>query len=117
MKTKILLFISILLAVNSTIVHAQEKTKRDVINTLKKVADNVVKQSTYLYFDRSTGQMIDNIQQYGYNRNIQPQSDLNKWVYSNGVNHMAFNALTEVIDDETPDLVVGPGPGWPKKEV
>jgi len=100
MKTKILLFISILLAVNSTIVHAQEKTKRDVINTLKKVADNVVKQSTYLYFDRSTGQMIDNIQQYGYNRNIQPQSDLNKWVYSNGVNHMAFNALTEVIDDE-----------------
>jgi unsaturated rhamnogalacturonyl hydrolase len=99
MKTKILIFVSFFLFLNAEI-YAQNVTRENVINTLKKVADNVVKQSTYLYYNRSTGEMINDIQKYGYNRNIQPQSDLNKWVYSNGVIHMAFNSLSELIDDE-----------------
>lgn len=100
MKIMNLKIIAILLAFNSATICAQELTKSQVANTLGKVADNVVKQSTHLYYDRSTGEMIDNIQQYGYNKNVQPQSDLNKWVYSNGVIHIAFNALAEFIEDE-----------------
>lgn len=72
----------------------------EVIRSAQRVADYTLKNTTYLYFDRSKGTMTDNIEAYGYNQNIIPQSIYNRWAYANGVLHIAFNSLgTEIKED------------------
>ncbi|MDR0565867.1 MAG: glycoside hydrolase family 88 protein [Prevotellaceae bacterium] len=65
------------------------------MNTVKKVADNVIKNTTYLYYDKEAGELITDLQKYGYNRNVTPQSGYNDWKYWNGVVHIGFNRLGE----------------------
>jgi len=76
--------------------YAFAQTKQDVLNAVKKVADNVVKNTTYMYYDRATGELVPDIQKYGYNRNVVPQNGYNDWKYWNGVIHIGFNKLGEV---------------------
>lgn len=99
MKARIsnLIFFLLTLCFTNT---AQVPVRNDVLNTVKKVADNVLKNATFLYYDQATGIMIDDIQKYGYNRNVVPQSSFNRWKYANGVMHIAFNALGEVVKEE-----------------
>ncbi|MDR3366258.1 MAG: glycoside hydrolase family 88 protein [Prevotellaceae bacterium] len=85
----------LILAAMSAAAAAQPLTKQNVLNTVKKVADNVVKNTTYLYYDRETGELIADLQQHGYNRNVTPQNGYNDWKYWNGVIHIAFNRLGE----------------------
>ncbi|MDR3250732.1 MAG: glycoside hydrolase family 88 protein [Tannerella sp.] len=86
---------AIVLAFMSIPCFAQNLSKREVMNTVKRVADNVVKNTTYLYFDRETGDLIPDLRKYGYNKNVVPQNGYNDWKYWNGVIHIAFNALGE----------------------
>jgi rhamnogalacturonyl hydrolase YesR len=79
----------------STPVCAQNLSRQDVLNTVKKVADNVVKNTTYLYYDRETGALIADLQKYSYNRHVTPQSGYNDWKYWNGVVHIGLNRLGE----------------------
>jgi rhamnogalacturonyl hydrolase YesR len=88
-------FFYFILTMMSSAVFAQNLTKQDVLNTVRKVADNVVKNTTYLYYDRETGVLITDLQKYGYNRNVVPQSGYNDWKYWNGVIHIGFNRLGE----------------------
>jgi hypothetical protein len=64
----------ILLAFMSISAFAQDLSKLDVINTVKKVADHVIKNTTYLYYNRATGDLISDLQKYGYNKNVVPQN-------------------------------------------
>jgi len=73
--------------------HSQNLRKEDVISSLTKVADNVVKNTTYLYYDKATGDLIPDLTRHGYNKNIVPQSNYNDWKYWNGVIHIGFNHL------------------------
>jgi len=84
-----------MLALISMSAYAQSLTKKDVLNTVKKVADNVIKNTTYLYYDRATGELISDISKYGYNKSIVPQNGYNDWKYWNGVIHIGFNRLGE----------------------
>jgi rhamnogalacturonyl hydrolase YesR len=81
-------------------IFAQHLSKQDVLNTVKKVADNVIKNTTYLYYDKEAGVLIAELQKYGYNRNVTPQSGYNDWKYWNGVIHIGFNRLGEETDVE-----------------
>lgn len=72
----------------------------DVIRSVQKVADYTLRNTTYLYFDRSTGTMINDLEAYGYNKNVTSQSIYNRWAYANGVLHIAFNSLGKVINEE-----------------
>ena len=85
----------IMLTMTSVSAHAQNFSKQDVLNTVRKVADHVVKNTTYLYYDRATGEMITDIRKYGYNKNVVPQCGYNDWKYWNGVIHIGFNRLGE----------------------
>lgn len=98
-RFKLMQFLVIIIF-STNMVIAQNLTRNDVLETLKNIADNTIKRSTYLYFDMETGAIIQDIQESGYNKNVIPQNDLNKWHYSNGVVHMAFNSLAEIIDEE-----------------
>ncbi len=86
LHTYFLLFISATL-------FSQTLTKQEVMSSVRKLADNVVKNTTYLYFDRGTGNLISDLQTYGYNKNIVPQNGYNEWRYWNGVIQIGFNAL------------------------
>lgn len=77
----------------SAALFSQTITKQEVMNSVRKVADNIIKNTTYLYYDRNTGDLISNLQKYGYNKNIVPQNGYNDWKYWNGVIHIGFNAL------------------------
>ncbi|MDR0572867.1 MAG: glycoside hydrolase family 88 protein [Tannerella sp.] len=88
-------FYYFILTMMSTSVFAQNLTKQDVLNTVGKVADNVIKNTTCLYYDRETGELIADLQKYGYNRNVVPQNGYNDWKYWNGVIHIGFNRLGE----------------------
>ncbi len=79
----------------STFAFAQKVSKQEVLNTIKKVADNVIKNTTYMYYDRAAGEMVPDIQKYGYNKNVVPQNGYNDWKYWNGVIHIGFNMLGE----------------------
>lgn len=91
------LLISLTLMITST-GFSQSLKKETVLTSLTKVADNVVKNTTYLYYDKETGKQIQNLTQYGYNKNIVPQSDYNDWKYWNGVIHIGFNQLGKVTE-------------------
>lgn len=73
----------------------QKVTKQDVMNTIKKVANHVVINTTYMYYDRSTGAMVTDLQKHGYTRNVVPQNGYNDWKYWNGVIHIGFDRLGE----------------------
>ncbi len=88
---KILFTLAFLLAI--TTAFPQTITRQDVMNSVCRVADHVVKNTTYLYFDKSTGALINDLQKYGYNRNVVPQNGYNDWRYWNGVLHIGFNVL------------------------
>ena len=84
-----------LLCFMSTFCFAQNVSKSEVLSAVKRVANNVIKNTTYLYYDRATGELIPDIQKYGYNRNVVPQNGYNDWKYWNGVIHIGFNMLGE----------------------
>jgi len=77
----------------ATTTYSQLPSRNDVIGSVKKVADNVIKNTTYLYYDGSTGELIGDLQKYGYNKNVVPQNGYNDWKYWNGVIHIGINAL------------------------
>lgn len=81
------------LIVLTVTVFSQTVTKQEVMSSVRKVADNVIKNTTYLYWDKSTGDVISDLQKYGYNKNIVSQNGYNDWKYWNGVIHIGFNAL------------------------
>lgn len=83
----------VIIIVLSTSAFAQTVSKQEIMSSVQKVANNVIKNTTYLYFDRSTGNMISDLQKYGYNKNIVTQNGYNEWKYWNGVIHIGFNAL------------------------
>ncbi|MDR1341667.1 MAG: glycoside hydrolase family 88 protein [Prevotellaceae bacterium] len=85
----------ILTMMMSTAALAQNLSKQSVLNTVGKVADNVVKNTTYLYYDKGTGELVANLQKHGYNRQVVPQNGYNDWKYWNGVIHIGFNRLGE----------------------
>ena len=80
-------------------VFSQTVTKIEVLNSVCKVADNVIKNTTYLYFDKVTGDLISDLHKYGYNKNVTPQNGYNDWKYWNGVIHIGFNALGKETND------------------
>ncbi|MDR2472472.1 MAG: glycoside hydrolase family 88 protein [Tannerella sp.] len=84
-----------IIAVLSGSASAQNFSKQDVLNVVRRVADNVVRNTTYLYYDRETGEKIADLQKYGFNKNVIPQSGYNDWRYWNGVIQIAFNRLGE----------------------
>ena len=73
--------------------YAQKPTKAEVLNTVKRVADHVIKGTTFLYYNKAEGVFISDLQKFGYNKNIVPQNGYNDWKYWNGVIHIGFNAL------------------------
>jgi len=89
---------SFILAVNVSFISAQEANRNSHLQIVEKVADNILQDATYLYFDNSTGKLIDDIQEYGYNPHVNFQSEYNWWRYSNGVLHIAFNELGKETD-------------------
>lgn len=80
-------------------VFSQTVTRQEVIGSVRKVADNVIRNTTYLYYDTNTGDLISDLQKYGYNKNIVPQNGYNDWRYWNGVIHIGFNALGKEIKE------------------
>ncbi|MDR2621486.1 MAG: glycoside hydrolase family 88 protein [Dysgonamonadaceae bacterium] len=84
-----------ILTILSAPVFAQNLSKQSVLGTVQKVADNVVKNTTYLYYDKGTGELITDLQKHGYNSNVAPQNGYNDWKYWNGVIHIGFNRLGE----------------------
>jgi rhamnogalacturonyl hydrolase YesR len=89
------LYYFILTMMMSTPVFAQNLSKQSVLNAIGKVADNVVKNTTYLYYDRGTGELVADLQKHGYNRQVVPQNGYNDWKYWNGVIHIGLNRLGE----------------------
>lgn len=59
-------------------VFSQAVTKQEVMSSVRKVADNVVKNTTYLYFDKGIGNLISDLQTHGYNKNVGPQNGYNE---------------------------------------
>ena len=94
-KNFVKLFMCSALVLVSIPVPAQELSKQDVMNTVKRVADHVIRNTTYQYYDRATGELIADLQKHGYNRNVVPQNGYNDWKYWNGVIHIGFNRLGE----------------------
>jgi rhamnogalacturonyl hydrolase YesR len=92
------LFSVITLMVLSLSAFSQTEPK-EIMSAVRKVADNVIKNTTYLYFDKSTGKLISDLQSYGYNKNVVPQNGFNDWKYWNGVIHIGFNALGEATNE------------------
>ncbi len=91
-RTKAIIFTIISLIVNS-LTFAQKTSREDVMLSVRKIADNVIRNTTYMYYDRQAGVLIEDIQKYGYNKYVQPQNGYNDWKYWNGVIHIGFNAL------------------------
>lgn len=79
---------------------SQEITKSDVLNTVCKVADNVVKNTTYLFYDTKKGILFKDLEEYGYTTDIVPQSPYNDWKYWNGVLHIGFNELGKLTNQK-----------------
>lgn len=76
---------------------AQTLSKNNIIKSVTEVADNVVKNTTYMYYDIEEGVFIHDIASYGYMPgNIIPQNPYNDWKYWNGVLHLGFNRLGEL---------------------
>jgi rhamnogalacturonyl hydrolase YesR len=90
----------VLIIISASSLNAQNLSKDEVLNTVKKIADNAVKEATYLYYDNATGNLINDIQSYGYNKYVVPQSEFNRWHYAVGVVHVAFNYLAQVMEEE-----------------
>lgn len=90
---------TIILVVLTTTVYGQPVSKQEIMGSVRKVADNVIRNTTYLYYDTNTGDLISDLQKYGYNKNITPQSGYNDWKYWNGVIHIGFNALGKEIKE------------------
>ncbi|WP_158582836.1 glycoside hydrolase family 88 protein [Parabacteroides sp. AF17-28] len=78
----------------------QEVSKEDVLSTICRVADHVIQQTTYRYYDQANGVQIDDLSRYGYNKYVVPQNGYNDWKYWNGVIHIGFNALGKVTGNE-----------------
>jgi len=88
----------IVLSVIVTSATAQNTNKNYPLQTVKEIANNVLQDATYLYFDSSTDEQISNIREHGYNSNVKLQSEYNRWHYVNGVLHLAFNELGNITD-------------------
>jgi unsaturated rhamnogalacturonyl hydrolase len=96
MKIRYTIFLSLL----SVTLFSQTITQLEVMKSVRKVADNVIRNTTYLYFDMGTGDLINDLDKYGYNKNIVPQNGYNDWKYWNGVIHIGFNALGQQTNNE-----------------
>ena len=59
----------------------QEVSKEDVLSTICRVADHVIQQTTYRYYDQANGVQIDDLSRYGYNKYVVPQNGYNDWKY------------------------------------
>ena len=88
----------ILLSVIVSSIAAQNTNNNSHLQTVKMIADVVLQDATYLYYDNSTDEQVSDIREYGYNTNVILQSEYNRWHYANGVLHMAFNELGNVTD-------------------
>lgn len=72
----------------------QKPNKQQVMKNIRLVADNVVKNTTYMFYDNEEGIFVHDIEKHGYIRGkVFPQSPYNDWKYWNGVLHLGFNAL------------------------
>jgi rhamnogalacturonyl hydrolase YesR len=83
----------------STPIMSQSISKQEVINNIKIVADNVIKNTTYLYYDQETGSLISDIQKYGYNESVVPQNGYNAWTYFTGVLQISLNELGKMTQE------------------
>jgi len=77
----------------------QTAISADVLSRVKLIANNVLKNTTYLYYDKSTGVFINDLTKYGYTKDIVAQNGYNEWKYWTGVTHIGFNELGEVTKD------------------
>lgn len=77
-------------------ISAQTVKKEEVMSSLIRVADNVIKNTTYLYYEKERGDFITDLTKYGYTKNIVPQNGYNDWKYWNGVIHIGFNQFGEM---------------------
>lgn len=84
---------SLIFILMSPVVFSQTIDQQNIMNSIRKVADNVVRNTTYLYFDKGTGSLVSDLQEYGYNKNVIPQNGYNDWKYWNGVICLGFNEL------------------------
>ena len=89
------ILLSLTLLVAST-GYSQSIKKEEVMSSLTKIADNVVKNTTYLYYNKATGELIPDLTKQGYTKDIVPQNGYNDWKYWNGVIHIGFNQLGQM---------------------
>ncbi len=88
-----------ILVILVTMVYGQPVSKQEIMGSVRKVADNVIRNTTYLYYNTHNGDLISDLQKYGYNKNVIPQNGYNDWKYWNGVIHIGFNALGNEIKE------------------
>lgn len=94
MKIRIII-ITAITTILPTVTFSQTPNKQQIMTTIKKVADNVIKNTTYIYYDKSSGELVEDIKAYGYKWTVIPQNGYNDWKYWNGVIHLGFNSLGE----------------------
>lgn len=96
MKTRITSLVAAVVV--SCAATGQKLSETSVMKTVRKVADHIVANTTYLYYDKEKGIMVEDLQKYGYTKNIVPQNGYNDWKYWTGVLHLGFNRLGEYTD-------------------
>lgn len=96
MKTRITSLVAAVVV--SCAATGQKLSETSVMKTVRKVADHVITNTTYLYYDKEKGIMVEDLQKYGYTKNIVPQNGYNDWKYWTGVLHLGFNRLGEYTD-------------------
>ena len=88
----LILFISI------TYIQAQEK--RDAETVIRKIADNVLANTTYQLKDTSTGKTYDSTKGLTWNENIVIDSPYNDWKYWNGVLNLGMMEMGDILGEQ-----------------
>ncbi|MCD8167469.1 MAG: hypothetical protein LUE93_16030 [Bacteroides sp.] len=55
------------------VVSAQLPNREQVIQTMCKVADHITRNTTYLYYDKNTGEQIADLTKHGYKKGLFPR--------------------------------------------
>jgi len=74
--------------------------KAQVESMLRLMAGYIQKNTSCLFYNYSTGEKFHDVSALDFVPEITMQSLLNDWKYWNGVNHMAFIELSEVLEDQ-----------------
>lgn len=70
------------------------------IKVLKSVADNILKNTTYDFYNPVTDEVIKEVNEKNYSSDIKIRSPYNDWRYWNGVLNIAFMQMGEYFDSQ-----------------